>query len=85
MRYWARTKLPYLKAVSLVVRRFKDFGNAIGRVRRGLPLYLVPDINVRFRAQPGKHILVLSSSQFDPKATFDDRRNAEPKATFALE
>jgi hypothetical protein len=35
MRYWARTKLPYLKAVSLVLRRFKDFGNATERARSG--------------------------------------------------
>jgi hypothetical protein len=35
MRYWARTGLPDPKEVSLVLRRFKDFGNAAGRARRG--------------------------------------------------
>jgi hypothetical protein len=35
IRYWARTEVPYLKEASLVLRRFKDFGNATGRARRG--------------------------------------------------
>jgi hypothetical protein len=30
----------------------------------------MPDVNVRYRGQPGKHMLALSSSQFDPTQTF---------------
>src|SRR6266403_1847615 len=29
----------------------------------------MPDVNVRYRGQPGKHMLALSSSQFDPFRT----------------
>src|SRR5712675_3339677 len=35
----------------------------------------MPDVNVRYRGQPGKHMLALSSSQFDPyrkSRTFDE-------------
>jgi hypothetical protein len=33
---------------------------------------LRPYRDVRFRGKSGKHLLVLSSSQFDPKPTSDD-------------
>src|SRR5216683_261916 len=33
---------------------------------RILPQCAMPDVNVRYRGQPGKHMLALSSSQFDP-------------------
>jgi hypothetical protein len=32
----------------------------------------MPDINVRYQGQPGKHMLALSFSQFDP------RQNSQP-------
>jgi hypothetical protein len=35
-----------------------------------LPPSHKPDTNVRYHGQPGKHMLALSSSQFDPSPTF---------------
>ena len=34
----------------------------------------VPDVNVRYQGQPGKHMLALSSSQFDPERTSERGR-----------
>jgi hypothetical protein len=53
---------PRLGENGLVLRRFKDFGTT--------PNVRVPDINVRSWGKPGRHLPVLSISQFDPNRSF---------------
>jgi hypothetical protein len=36
---------------------------------RTLPQCAMSNVNVRYRGQPGRHLLTLSSSQFDPRPT----------------